>query len=47
MIYVNIIFLIKGVALLLSERMMRNVIEWNEVSSRMMWVKERMGRDKI
>ena len=35
----------EGVAMLLSERMKRRVVEWKEVSSRLMWVKIRMGRE--
>ena len=35
----------KSVALLLSERMVNNVVEWKEVSSRLMWVGVRMGRE--
>ena len=35
----------EGVALLLSERMRRRVVAWKEVSSRMMWVKIRIGRE--
>ena len=34
----------RGVALLLSEWMMNKVVEWKEVSSRLMWVRVRMGR---
>ena len=34
-----------GVALLLSEWMGNKVVEWKEVSSRLMWVKVRMGRE--
>ena len=33
------------VALLLSEWMVNKVVEWKEVSSRLMWVKVRMGRE--
>ena len=35
----------EGVALLLSEWMENKVVEWKEVSSRLMWVKVRMGRE--
>ena len=35
----------EGVALLLSERMMSKVVAWKEVSSRLMWVRVRMGRE--
>ena len=35
----------EGVALLLSERMRSSVVEWKECSSRMMWVKVRIGRE--
>ena len=35
----------EGVALLLSERMMKRVITWKEVSSRLMWVRVRVGRE--
>ena len=35
----------EGVALLLSERMRKRVVAWKEVSSRMMWVKIRIGRE--
>ena len=35
----------EGVALLLSERMKRRVVAWKEVSSRVMWVKVRIGRE--
>ena len=35
----------EGVALLLSERMGNKVVEWKEVSSRLMWVRARMGRE--
>ena len=34
----------EGVALLLSEWMVNKVVEWKEVSSRLMWVRVRMGR---
>ena len=33
------------VALLLSEWMVNKVVEWREVSSRLMWVRVRMGRE--
>ena len=32
-------------ALLLSEWMVNKVVEWKEVSSRLMWVRVRMGRE--
>ena len=35
----------EGVALLLSEQMVNKVVEWKEVSSRLMWVRVRMGRE--
>ena len=35
----------EGVALLLSEWMINKVVEWKEVSARLMWVRVRMGRD--
>ena len=35
----------EGVALLLSERMLEKVVAWREVSSRMMWVRVRIGRE--
>ena len=35
----------EGVALLLSEWMVNKVVEWKEVSSRLMWVRGRMGRE--
>ena len=35
----------EGVALLLSERMLKRVVEWKEVSSRLMWVRVRFGRE--
>ena len=35
----------EGVALLLSERMLRKVVAWEEVSSRLMWVRVRIGRE--
>ena len=34
----------EGVALLLSEWLMRCVVEWKEVSSRLMWVREQIER---
>ena len=34
-----------GVALLLSEWTVSKVVEWKEVSSRLMWVRVRMGRE--
>ena len=35
----------EGVALLLSERLKNMVVEWKEVSSRLMWVRVRIGRE--
>ena len=35
----------EGVALLLSEWMGNKVVEWKEVSSRLMWIRVRMGRE--
>ena len=35
----------EGVALLLSEWMVNKVVEWKNVSSRLMWVRVRMGRE--
>ena len=35
----------EGVALLLSEWMVNKVAEWKEVSSSLMWVRVRMGRE--
>ena len=35
----------EGVALLLSEWMGNKAVEWKEVSSRLMWVRVRMGRE--
>ena len=35
----------EGVALLLSEWMENKVVEWKEMSSRLMWVRVRMGRE--
>ena len=35
----------EGVALLLSEWIVNKVVEWKEVSSRLMWVRVRMGRE--
>ena len=35
----------EGVAMLLSERLRREVVEWKEVSSRLMWVRIRIGRE--
>ena len=35
----------EGVALLLSDWMKNKVVEWKEVSSRLMWVRVRMGRE--
>ena len=35
----------EGVALLLSEWMVSRVVEWKEISSRLMWVRIRLGRE--
>ena len=35
----------EGVALVLSEWMLNKVVEWKEVSSRLMWVRVRMGKE--
>ena len=35
----------EGVALLLSRWMVNKVVEWKEVSSRLLWVRVRMGRE--
>ena len=35
----------EGVGILLSERMLQSVIEWREKSSRLMWVRVRLGRE--
>ena len=35
----------EGVAVLLSEWMLERVVEWKEVSSRLMWVRVRMGKE--
>ena len=35
----------EGVALILSEWMLERVVEWKEVSSRLMWVRVRIGRE--
>ena len=35
----------EGVALLLSEWMGNKVVEWKELSSRLMWVRVRMSRE--
>ena len=35
----------EGVALLLSEWMVKRVVEWKKLSSRLMWVRVRMGRE--
>ena len=35
----------EGVALLLNEWMIKKLVEWKEVSSRLMWVKVWMGRE--
>ena len=37
----------EGVALLLSGRLMRCVIEWKEVSSRLMWVRVKIERERV
>ena len=37
----------EGVALLLSGRMMRCVVEWKEVSSRLMWVRVKIERERV
>ena len=36
----------KGVALLPSERMLENVIEWEEALSRLMWVRVKLGKER-
>ena len=36
----------KGVALLLSEWLLRCVVGWKEVSSRLMWVKVKIERER-
>ena len=36
-----------GVALLLSGRLMRWVVEWKEVSSRLMWVRVKVKRERV
>ena len=36
----------EGVALLLSGRLMRCVVEWKEVSSRLMWVRVKIERER-
>ena len=36
----------EGVALLLSRRLMRCVVEWKEVSSRLMWVRVKIERER-
>ena len=35
----------EGVGLLLSERLLQSVVEWKEESSRLMWVRVRLGRE--
>ena len=35
----------EGLAVLLSDRMVNKVVEWKEESSRLMWVRVRMGRE--
>ena len=35
----------EGVTVLLSEWMVKKVVEWKEVSSRLRWVRVRMGRE--
>ena len=35
----------EGVALLLSEWLVSKVVEWKEVSSRLMWVRVRLGKE--
>ena len=35
----------EGVALVLSEWMLSNVVEWKEMSSRLMWVRVRLGKE--
>ena len=35
----------EGVALLLSEWMVNKIVKWKEVSSRLMWVRVKMGRE--
>ena len=35
----------EGVALVLSEWMLKRVVEWKEVSSRLMWVRVRLGKE--
>ena len=37
----------EGVALLLSGRLMRCVVEWKEVSSRLMWVRVKIERERV
>ena len=37
----------EGVALLLSDWMVNKVVEWKDVSSRLMWVRVRMGRERL
>ena len=37
----------EGVALLLSGRLMRCVLEWKEVSSRLMWVRVKIERESL
>ena len=35
----------EGVGMLLNEWLLKIVVEWKEVSSRMMWVRVRLGRE--
>ena len=35
----------EGVAILVSEKMNKRVVEWKEVSSRLMWMKVKLGRE--
>ena len=37
----------EGVALLLSGRLMRCVVEWKKVSSRVMWVRVKIERERV
>ena len=37
----------EGVALLLSGRLIRCVVEWKEVSSRLMWVRVKIERERV
>ena len=36
----------EGVALLLSGRLMRCIVDWKEVSSRLMWVRVKIERER-